>query len=1011
MKYAIVHIADIHYKKDKPESSSSVIKACLEDVKKQKDLLPEYKFYIAITGDIVYSGGDYESYLKFKAEFDNQLNSIGLSKDFRIIVPGNHDIDRKIVETHLPDYVKIKESNLTEEFFNDHISESDLYIKKFENYELFEADFARYGIDFSTHGKGWMIDDKLGVYCLNTALCSFCGVDKINDEQYLSVGTRALTNWCNTSKKDVNILLMHHPIDHFTEWSKQEVKNIVENNFFLCLCGHRHSQSVYYNMISQNSLICSGPQLFSKKEDKLGYAIICIEDNNVEQIRYRQYANSQFFAGSTFAGNDEGVVYIKNNYMKNRDTLKLKLDNALAFFANQQVSFIEPKLSETREFNNDDNLLLKVIQNPESAIITALPQFGLTCLAHHMRLEAYKNKNFWIYIDAAHVKARKVENEIVEQLHCFGEDEKSIRCIIIDSWDSSVQDNINLLKIVDAKYLNIPILIMSSITGENFASKFSFSKLKHQFISLHLQALGRNKVRDLVAVCGGCSENIAKQDEIVSKMVKYFESINIHRTPLNCLTLLKVFERNANENLMNKTKMIKIVLDILFTDRLSLLYSSEKPEVDECEFIFGRFCKALIENRKTQFKESEFIEESNEYCKKERKIIDVKAIITILEANHILIRYGNYLEFKHRYWVFYFAASYMLRDNTFKDYILNDKRYINYPEIIDFYTGIDGRRSRTVELLMNDTIGLVKEVDNKIGIPDKFNPLNGFVWDLSNDAIKAVTQKISEKVQESNLPSKLKDQHADESYNSLAPYNQEINHFLHEYSVISLMQSIKASSRALRNSHSISAELRVNMLKNIINGWEQISRVIFWLSPILARAGRVDYEGISVILTGDWKGTELERLKRIYVSNPMNVVRYVKDDLSSKKIGPLLFEILDGNVSDIQKHFVALFMIQEKPIGWFKKLRDYMNLLHKNSFYLGDILGHLEYEIDHGFVSDDEYAKLKYLVSIVLAKHKESKKITKAESKTIDDANKLHIDKILASQEKPLEEKLRKIQK
>jgi predicted MPP superfamily phosphohydrolase len=1000
MRYAIVHIADIHYRKEEPEGVSTVINAFIKDLEIQKTILNEYKIYLCITGDIVYEGKDTDSYTSLHKEFNEVFDQVGIPKDFRFLVPGNHDIDQDTIRQDFEEYQKRIYDNIeTENGFNNFITQEDYKSNKFENYQLFESDFGKYGIEYSVPGKGWTLDSNLGIFCLNTAVCSLGGVNNVDDKGKLAVYTRGIIQWLKDTKTSLNILLMHHPITHLNKWSIDEIKQIIENNFTLCLCGHDHEQNVFYNKISQNSLICTAPQLYTKKADNLGYAIILLENNCVDKIIYRQYIKGKFLPGSMFSENEEGVVTIQNTELKSIETLEGELKNALAFFKGQPAVFIEPKLSKSREFNNEENLLSLMIEDPRSAVIIAHPQFGLTCLSHHMRLEAFKKGNFWIYLDAKHTKARNIETKIDEQLKLFDKISTDVKCIILDSWDSSNIDHRNIIISLDKDYKEIPKIVMLNYTEFNFNSNFDFSKLSSNYEVLHLQALQRDRVRDFVSQYNQ-QISIGNEDAIVTKVVNVLEALNIHRTPLNCLTLLKVFEKDFNEDLINRTKMIKTVLFILFTDADSFVYSSNKPDVDDCEYILGKFCKNLIEKRVRRFTSFEFINELNKFCKEKLISLDVPLILNILESNNILIRFNDELEFKHSYWVFYFASNYMLHDEIFRDYILNDRNYVNFPEIIEFYTGLDGRRDDAIRVLLNDLEDLFNTVNNKIGISGIFSPYEGIVWNPSEDAIETIRKTISEKVQKSNLPMIIKDQHADARYNSEAPYDQSIKKFLNEYSVISLMQAIKASSRALRNSNYINTELKKQMFKSILNGWEQISKVILWLSPTLAKEGRVAYEGLGLTLLGDFGESSAERLKQIYLSMPFNVVNIFKDDLSSKKMGPLVFDSLKNNISEIQKHQLSLFLIYERPTDWNKELFEFMNLLHRNSFYLGDLCNTLENEIEIGFVSDDEILQLKKLIQIVVAKHRygPKHKIKKIHANmTISEKNRLPVDVIIAS--------------
>jgi predicted MPP superfamily phosphohydrolase len=593
MKCAIAHIADIHYRREELEGASLILDALVTDLAKQKETLTDYDLYLAITGDVVFAGNDVESYLSFGEKINRRLSDIGLARDHLMIVPGNHDIDQAIVKKDFENYRATMNSNSeSERKFNDFIEDTNYRDDKFDNYMLFEADFAQYGIDYSVTGKGWVLNSDLGVYCLNTSLSSLGRTNHVVDEP-LAVFTRGLIDWCNTTNTSINVLLMHHPLSSLNKWSRSALKQVIETHFSLCLCGHAHEQDIFYNNISQKSLICSAPQVFTNREDLLGYAIVLIEYNSVDKIIYREYAKGQFLNGQRFSENSQGVVNIQSDRLKLLDILKSRLRNALSFFRGQPEVFIEPKISKEREFNNEPNLLDELIKAPRASFIVSHPQFGLTCLSHYMRLEAYKNGSFWVYLDSKHTKARNVEAVISSQLREFNRTVDDIACIIIDSWDCSVIDHRNILKSIDGEYKGVPVLVMSNYTTLYYAPEFNFDHLNTEYDILHLQAMQRNKVREFVSQYNK-EKRIAGEDVIVEKVVKDLEALNIHRTPFNCLTLLKVLERNYNESFVNRTKMIKAVLFILFTDADSFTYSSNKPDVDDCEYILGKFCMGLI---------------------------------------------------------------------------------------------------------------------------------------------------------------------------------------------------------------------------------------------------------------------------------------------------------------------------------------------------------------------------------------------------------------------------------
>ncbi len=1002
MKHAFIHVADIHYCKDEPEGASSVLKAFAKDINKQIENLHGFEFSLAMTGDIVKVGADMSSYEEFIQDVDTLFNDIGITAEHRIVVPGNHDLDRNIVEENYSEFKKIHDNYVdSEPKFNNFMSKHNLIYDKFENYELFVSAFAKHDDSFSRLGWGYEIGNNIGVYCLNSALCSLGGYEGVNDEGRLAIYTRGLVEWCTKTSTSTNILLLHHPLDHLIDWSRDELQSIIENHFSLCLYGHNHSPAVYHNSIPHNALMCSAPPLFSSKKDTLAYSIILFENNEPAEIRFREYSNGSFSPCPRLSKTDDGSAKLNSADLHTLQQFESKLNNALESFKGQPTVFIEPILSESREFNDDSNLLNDIINSPENTLVVAPPQFGLTCLALFMRVDAYKSRRkLWIYIDAAHQKTRGVLKYIEEELQRYNKTSPDIECILIDDWDNTTQDHLNMIKVIDEKYKDIPIILLTSKT-ECFDRTFSLSKVGRTLKVLHLQALSRNSMRTLVSRYS-LGKTVEREDEILSHMAKHMEAINIHRTALNCITLLRVLDSNYNEKVLNRTKLLKAILFVLFTDNESFSYDSKNPEVDECTYVLGQYCKDLVMKATGSFDSVEFADKLKRICKENLMTLDVDRMIDILLENNILVEYGKLYEFKHTFWIFYFAAEHMLHDENFNNYIMKDKMYVNFPEIIEFYAGIDGKREDALNTLLSDLDQLIEKVDNKIGIKGTFNPLSTFVWNPSAGFIEQTRKEIAEKIESSNLPDEIKDKHADKNYNSEAPYDQKINKFLNEYSVLSLLQSIRATSRALRNSTFVSADLKLKTAQAIFKGWEEISKVMFWISPLLAKEGKAAHDGISLVLSSGFSQDLNVRFKEVLISNPFNVATLLKDDLSSKKIGPLLCKHLEESDSEMQRHLVAIFMLEERPIDWGKCLLNHINLLHPRSFYIGNLLTSLEQEIKLGFIESSEENTLKTMVSAILAKRRYAAKISEKKRKEIPPSmmiskeNEIPIDQLLS---------------
>jgi hypothetical protein len=96
-------------------------------------------------------------------------------------------------------------------------------------------------------------------------------------------------------------------------------------------------------------------------------------------------------------------------------------------------------------------------------------------------------------------------------------------------------------------------------------------------------------------------------------------------------------------------------------------------------------------------------------------------------------------------------------------------------------------------------------------------------------------------------------------------------------------------------------------------------------------------------------------------------------------------------------------LIKERPSGWYKVLFEFMNLLHRNSFFLGNLYNTIKDEVKKGFVPEDELNDLKILMSVVAAKidyASKAKITTIPRNMVINKKNMLPVDKILAKAKK-----------
>ncbi|HNW99551.1 MAG TPA: hypothetical protein PKK00_14185 [Bacteroidales bacterium] len=657
-----------------------------------------------------------------------------------------------------------------------------------------------------------------------------------------------------------------------------------------------------------------------------------------------------------------------------RAKFKERLDKALKAFSTQPIIWLEPVLSNTNEIsqNPDENYTKRVniselIYNPDSFVINAPPQFGMTCLAHYLVCEAWEKGDLWLYLDSDETKSHNIHKAAVREADSLGMKITDVKAIILDSWNNYEVDSLRKLKNLSDSYKDIPLIVMHRIDDAKFLKEKHDIKIERKFHPLFLLALPRTQIRKAVAEYNRVRE-IGAEDKVLTKVVSDLEMLNIHRTAMNCFTLLKVAEKYFDESPINRTDMIEKVLFVLFNMDGLPRYRT-KPDLKDCEYVLGRFCEKMIKSHKFSFTRDEFIKDLKSYCNEKLIDLEIEIVFDILAANNIIVKHEIDFGFRAAFWVYYFAARRMHSDPAFAEYIFTSKNYTACPEIIEFYTGIDRNKLDALEILTKDIKQTCDIVNSKVRLTGDMDVFSHIRWQPTEEQIESAQNQLSESVLNSGLPDNIKDQHADRSYNQMRPYNQSIQAFFEEYSLHNLMQNISASARALRNSDYVKPEAKREILSEILRSWEQISNVLLALTPILAAKGEAGFDGQSFTLHGDFGDTFEIRVKRIIQVNMTNVVGFFKDDIYSSKIAPLLYEQFEKETDARKKHKIALLLIFCRPREWRKQIQNYIVSLQKNSFYLYDTHNALLSKYNFDFITEEERREISLLVKMCFAKH------------------------------------------
>ncbi len=990
MKTLLLNISDIHYGSQKPENEGVVLSAFITDVKEQICKFQYDDVFVLIGGDLVFTASK-ENYDGFDNAIVKKLMSVlSIDRSHFIIVPGNHDIKQSYIGEIQESFEPVFNSKYDENKFNDLIrkeAQKHLFFSKFDDFKKYMVETMEQP-DYSLMSGCYNLNGTWSVYTLNSAILSCGGFNHIDDQGHLGVDTRGLFDGIQKDTHPKKILLLHHPETFCMDWVKHSLRGLYGKEFSLVLSGHTHDQDVLCHKLRNEGYIhCEAPQLFTDKyDDYLGYNFIELIDHEVARIVYREWVEkrNKFRSGSAFTEEESGIVTFESNSIKEEsnpipDLVEIemlkRLKNEMQAFADQPYIWVERYLSDDRIdqiFKMQKSTLFTetdIINYAENIRIVAPSQYGLTCYGSHFLLTLWQTKHeFGIKVDADGVRTKKFEKLVERELETYQKGAADVQWIVIDNWRPYKKDQNGISSFIKQNFPNAHIVLMSPYHEVNFKEHLNKTESIAVAKTLYLTPLKHEQERIIVDEYNK-TKFIDDSDAVLHKLDEDLKDFNLHRTPYSCITLLTVFKDSFDRNPVNRTSVLENILGITFDNTVLPTYKTSNPDIKDCEFCLGYFCTQLIDKEYYVFTRDFFYQTIHDFCELKKFAININQLFDVLCYNRIIIEENGYYLFHFTFWVYYFVASWMHVDEEYAKKMLSDKRYIHYPEVLEFYTGKDRKRKDAVLAVTKDLNEAVISVQKKAGIPDDANPFAVLRYHNDKSLNEKIVNEIETNVQRSNLPQAIKDQAADLSYNPSAAFDQEVFKVYSDFSVGYLVNLISISSKVLRNSDYLDAEIKQNLLEEITTALKVFSNIIYLVSPVFARQGYIQLPEYGFKLADSYtEMDEKQRTVEIIVTIPYNLTLLFKEDIFSAKLSPVYIAQFNEEKDKVKKHLLASLLVYKQPDGWDTALLNYLGNIAKDSYYLGTLLELMEGVLFTVELEDDDKRRMTYLVKSAIYK-------------------------------------------
>jgi formylglycine-generating enzyme required for sulfatase activity/predicted MPP superfamily phosphohydrolase/energy-coupling factor transporter ATP-binding protein EcfA2 len=324
----ILHLSDIHFKRKEKETFREDVQGKMIDaIKKHLDKYHQEPDFAAVTGDIAFSGKEYD---EAKAFFKD-LKSVLPAKTKFLVVPGNHDVDRDEISsvfslhTIVPDKDRVDRLLESQKEINYNIN------PKFKAFREFTGKL-KPKLYKNEEDYFWVKDFKdVNVSFLGLNSCWACEGD--DDRNNITLGYPQVMKALKKSKIANKIVLMHHPPNWLNEIDFKRYSGEIFHQCQLILHGHTHADNALVFKNPADSCICLGANASytdDKEDGFIGFQFIEVEFRldgvGVKVWPYRSDTRGRFrfVPDYTRWENQEGPFFELKTYKDEDDTKEKK---------------------------------------------------------------------------------------------------------------------------------------------------------------------------------------------------------------------------------------------------------------------------------------------------------------------------------------------------------------------------------------------------------------------------------------------------------------------------------------------------------------------------------------------------------------------------------------------------------------------------------------------------------------------------------------------------------------
>lgn len=736
----ILHLTDFHLNRKTLKDWSDFYKDAFFEKLEELTIAKSVDF-VFFTGDLIDKGGkDFSNTTNALNEFKTNiiepiLEKLNLDISRFIICPGNHDINRfadtKIDENGLKSTL-LKSEEVIEFINSSQKNNSYQYIKRIEEYKKFEFELYKdvevekkhslfeFSLKYKINGK------NIGISSINSSWR--CYDD--NDLGNILIGENQLNdNYKFIKNCDIKIALLHHQLDWLSNIEKRTIISHINKNYDIILSGHVHeSMSQMVSGFTGNCFHNISPSGLNQiRTDNInfvnGFTLIDYNDNidchylkyNHQQVKFVDNTDLIDNGKKTFtkplveSENDlsiyrDAIKNIKEDHFESMDLSFIKCKNEEKI-QTVKTSFIYPPIDDGKGFYDEKqtNTNFNEIINSNNNMLFLGPQeIGKTSLLYRLIVEYVDEFELYvklpIYIDFNNIKNKEFITIIKDYTRLSTDNVNKILnkgniILFIDNINYHESKNfgnqINRLHNFNKNFPKIRIIGSYGHDNLEILPTEIISHCKIPFSYQYIRALKTKEIK-LIMKQWLPSDDILKTETKLEKLVQTFSSYHLPNNALSVHLYLWSMD-HGDKKPINQAVLMEIYIELIL-EKLNKenVYRNNFDFTNKVQLISMIAEKIIKKEDNNWLKHSEFYNIIDDYLKnKVGFTFDTNIIIDYLLERKIFTKNNqNEVRFTHGCFMQFFVAKRMQDNPDFKQYILDEKRYFNYPREIDYYTGL-----------------------------------------------------------------------------------------------------------------------------------------------------------------------------------------------------------------------------------------------------------------------------------------------------------------------------------